>query len=157
MFVRKLFDIQQLKMSNLMSLVFSSIVTGLIIGYYKQKLADSGDIYIGKIFKSIVIAVLSYLLAIFLPVFVSKKYKNINYIWLALLGSAFCSLFLNVIKYLVDNWRFRKSASIIDYVSGQLSDSIIGFILSFPVYSITSLLVFSAVYFIDKRLSKPSQ
>ena len=131
-------------------IVFSSIITGVFIGYQRQVMADSGERYSDKISLSIAIAVLSYLAAALICTLTKHKYKELDFIWSAIIGSAFCSLFLNVIKYLYDNRRFSQSRSMLTYIFEKTGDSVISFLVAFSIYSLFSLFVFSFIFLSGK-------
>jgi hypothetical protein len=140
--------------SNGKLIALGAVVTGLLIGYQKQVMADSGEEHLDKIAKSVVIAILSYLIATLMCIYAKHGYKRLNFIWAAILGSIFCSLFLNVVKFLLDNRKFSQSESMFVYLLNNIGDSTIRFLIALPIYCILSLMIFSTIHFTHKWLSR---
>jgi ABC-type Fe3+-siderophore transport system permease subunit len=135
-------------------IVFSAAITGLFFGYQRQVMADSGEKYPDKIIISVAVATLSYVAGALICIFAKHKYKKLDFIWAAVLGSAFCALFLNVIKYLFDNRRFNQSASVFAYIFGRIGDSAISFLIAFLIYSLLSVFIFGFIYLLSQWLMR---
>jgi hypothetical protein len=121
------------------------LASGLFIGYERQVTADSGDRFLDKILVSMFIADGSYLLAFLLFPKRETVYKVPSWVLMAVLGSAICFLNLHVIKYSIDNWGYRKSDSVIEYMVDHLPDMGMGFLIITPIYSFVAFFIMGGI------------
>ena len=121
------------------------IASGLFVGYERQVIADSGDRFLDKIIVSMFIAGSSYLLAFLLFPKRETVYKIPSWVLMGVLGSAICFLNLHVIKYSIDNWGYRKSDSVAEYMLAHLPDTGMGFLVLMPLYSLVALLIMGGI------------
>jgi hypothetical protein len=121
------------------------IASGLLIGYERQLLADSGQYNSNKVFVSMPIAGGSYLLA-FVLFHRSQLLRVPSWIIISLFGSILCFLNLHVVKYAVDNWSYGKGVDLEHYITG--------FFIITPIYSLIALIIIGAIHFVGRLLVK---
>jgi ABC-type amino acid transport system permease subunit len=140
------------------TLVFlGCIICGSLIGYYWQIMADSGEIHIQKIATTCTLAIGSYLAAFLMAVRLKKNRESQIWLFVAITGSVLCAFTTRVIKWLVENWRYRESSSIRDYVISQLPQVGLSFILNIPVYAVIALAVIGTTHLVGRQLRHESK
>lgn len=142
----------QLKYIDLCAL----LISGFLIGYYGQISADSGERYTEKILISMLISGSSFFLSYILLSRTSDYYKKIpKWIQMCFLGSILCYLSLHVIKYSIDNWKYRNSDSIFEYIEKIAPHMILGFFVIGFIYFILSVsivgLIHLIIYVVNRR------
>ncbi len=132
--------------------LLGAVIVGLLIGFFRQKIADSGEVDAYKIATSMFLASCSYISVCLLLPKQTRIYKLPRWVWVALLGSVVCFLSIHVVKYLIDNWVYRTSDSLLEYLTGQLPDAAIGLFIIVPIYSLFALFIMATIMFIQSRL-----
>jgi hypothetical protein len=119
--------------------LIGAITTGLFIGYERQIIADSGQVFPNKILTSILIATGSYFLAFLLC---NKRtiYHLPDWSLIAVFGSVICFFSLHVIKYSIDNWNAIGGIGISYFP--------VGLVIITPIYSFIALLIIGTIQFI---------
>lgn len=121
------------------------LFSGLVIGYERQRIADSGELIPDKIFISMLIATGTFLLAFLLLYGWLRQRKVPVWIVRALVGSTLCSLGLNVVYYVLSNQRYAEGRSLGQYVWWLLPDLTVSFLAAFLLYAVFSLSVLAII------------
>jgi H+/Cl- antiporter ClcA len=122
------------------------IISGLVIGYEAQIIADSGGFNQDDIIQSMFASSIAYLIGFLIfSVFVNTtRFWHIpRWILMAITGSIFCFLSLHVIKFAFDNWQYKEFNSISNsqYFLMVLGNLIQGIIIISPIYSFIAVLI----------------
>lgn len=120
-------------------------LAGLLIGYERQLLADSGQYDFNKVFVSMLIAGSSYMLA-FVLFHRSQSLRVPSWILVSVVGSILCFLNLHVIKFVIDNWSNGNTFNLKNYI--------IGFFIITPIYSFIALIIVGTIHYVGKFIIK---
>jgi len=118
------------------------IIFGFWIGRTLQLEADSGDYLPNKILAASLIGVFSYLLALLVALTVKKRFQIISYIWISILGGMLFAFNKYIIWYLIENWSYSKSHSVLEYVIQLLPRQIVSFSFIWAFTSFLSFFIF---------------
>ena len=137
--------------------VIGAVASGLLIGVTWQKIADSGEFHLAKVVTTCFVSIGSYLLAVIafgLISPLSKIRKAPEWLFVAVVGSLLCSLNLRVIKFFVDNWRYRASGSASDYLIAQLSQASTRFFLTAPILILIAVLMLLTIQLLGRQIQR---
>lgn len=126
------------------------ILSGTLLGFYWQRMADSGDVQMPKIMQTCVISVGSYLLA-FLVVETFKIHRD-GWHWVlsSFIGSVFCAFNIKVIRFLIANAQDPFSPSFLE----QLDLIAFGFLTCAVFFSAISLLIVATIHLLGRSLER---
>ena len=117
------------------------VASGLAIGYGRQRVADSGEAHLDKILISMLIAVAAYLATFLFFTWRSRSSRLPTWVLTAVLGSAACAFSLHIIKYVADNWSYRGSTSLVEYLAMAMWGQAGAFVVLTVVYSAFALCI----------------
>jgi hypothetical protein len=126
----------------------TSVVSGLCIGFFRQRIADSGELRINKVAMSMFIAGSSYLVAF---LFLNRR-RNMSKskvpanIFMTVLGSAIFAFSIHVVYDAIYNWRYRKTDSLVAYILWRLPDAGVRFTILTFIYSLVALSILGGIY-----------
>jgi hypothetical protein len=129
-------------------------ISGILIGIYWQKMADSGEANLRKIMITSSISTLSYVVSFLLIDRLRRPSKPYYWLFAAALGSALCSVNLRIIKFLIDNWRYRESDSILSYVGASLAYTGASSVLNAAVFIVVALIITSGILISGRQLHR---
>ena len=120
--------------------LLAALIFGIYSAYIIQVSADSGEKNIEKICWKVSIAIVSYLIACIIPIFLNNKTAKLtSWVWIGVVGSivyAFNSMFL---ESFIWNWKYKESKSFIEYFIWLLPNSIKDFLFFSIVFTILTL------------------
>ena len=123
-----------------------AVAAGLLIGYYRQRMADSGDSPLDKLLMSMFLASAGFAIG-FWVVKGLNLYSRTRYAWIlvGVIGAVVCSLNLNVVYYAIHNLRYRGSRSLIEYGAWILPNITQSFLIMIIFYSIFAIVIIGSV------------
>jgi hypothetical protein len=128
--------------------------SGILIGIYWQRLADSGEVNLRKIIITSSISTLSYVVSFLLIDWLRSPSKPYPWLFAVALGSVLCSLNLRIIKFLIDNWQYRESDSILSYIGETLAYTGSSFVLNAAVFIVVALIITSGILILGRQLHR---
>lgn len=123
-----------------------AVAVGLLIGYYRQQSADSGDSPLDKLLISMFLASAAFAIGFWVVKWL-KLYSRTRYAWIlvGVIGAIICSLTLHVIYFAIYNLRYRGSRSLIEYGARILPGITQSFLIMIIFYSIFAVVIISCV------------
>src|SRR5262245_52538854 len=121
------------------------LLSGLAIGFERQRIADSGAFMPEKILISMIITSASFLLPVLLFSRSRNRWKVPAWIVMGLVGAALCSFALHVVYFLVSNRQYAEGRSFPEYVWWLLPDLTVSFFMAFGLYGVVSLLILGVI------------
>lgn len=127
------------------------IISGILLGYYWQKLGDSGQIHISKIVLTCTISAGSYLIAFLVIELLGKARRHSSH-WLvyAIAGSALSAFNIKVVKYLIENRHYRYSPPLYE----ELFDIALGFLATAVIYMIVAIIIMATIHLLGRQLER---
>lgn len=126
------------------------IISGILLGYYWQKLADSGQIKIWNIVLTCAISVGSYLIAFFVIELLGKARHSSHWLVYAIAGSALSAFNIKVVKYLIVNRHDQFSPPLYE----RVFDITPGFLATAVVYVIVAIIIMATVHLLGRQLER---
>ena len=126
--------------------LLSAAASGVLIGYFRQRLADSGQLQFEKLSMSMLLASTSFVLG-FCLVRRLQSYRRIVWPWafVAVAGSVICSFTLHVVYYSIHNLKYNYSRSYVEYIALRLPDMALSFVLAIFLYSTLAVCIMGAL------------
>lgn len=125
-------------------------ISGILLGYYWQKLGDSGQIHIPKMVLTCTISVSSYLIAFLVIELLGKTRHGSHWLVYAAAGSALSAFNIKVVKYMIENMHDRYSPPLPD----QIIDIGVGFLASAIIYLIVTIIMMATIHFLGRQLER---
>jgi uncharacterized membrane protein len=126
------------------------IISGILLGYYQQKLGDSGQIHIPKIVLTCTISAGSYLIAFLAIELLGKTRHSSHWLVYATAGSALSAFNIRVVKYLIENMHDRYSPPLYE----ELLDIAQRFLGSTVIYLIVTIIIMATIHFVGRQLER---
>ena len=126
--------------------LLSAAASGVLIGYFRQRLADSGQLKFDKLSMSMLLGSTSFVLA-FCLVKRLQSYRRIVWPWafVAVAGSVICSFTLHVVYYSIHNLKYKYSRSYVEYIAWTLPDMALSFVFAIFLYSALAICIMGAL------------
>lgn len=133
------------------------IISGILLGYYQQKLGDSGQILIPNIVLTCTISAGSYVIAFLVIELLRKARHSSHWIVYAAAGSALSAFNIRVVKYLIDNMKY-----LIEHMHNQdspplyehLFDIGVGFLATAVIYLIVTIIIMATIHLLGRQLER---
>ena len=122
------------------------LIVAVLIGFERQRLADSGQIIREKIITSITITTIAYLLAFLVTR--SSRFKAVRipqWMIMGISGGICCSFALHVLYYLVANRQYGIDKSFFQYVWLLLPNVMSSFLATSFIYSLVTLVILALI------------
>lgn len=126
------------------------IISGLFLGYYWQKLADSGQIHIPKIVLTCTISAGSYLIAFLVIELLGKTRRSSHWLVYATAGSALSAFNIKVVKYIIENMHDRYSPPLHE----KLLEIVPGFLATAVIYLIVTIIIMATIHLLGRQLER---
>ena len=126
------------------------ILSGILLGYSWQRIADSGQFKFRGIALTCLIAVGSYLLAYLLIEGRIRAGQATGWLLAAVVGSLFSAFNIRVVKFVIESANDPYSPS----VSGQIYQIGIGFLFAAVAYVVVTIIVISTMHFLPRQLGR---
>ena len=126
------------------------IISGILLGYYWQKLGDSGQIHIPKIVLTCTISAGSYLIAFSVIELLGKTRHSSHWLVYAFAGSALSAFNIKVVKYMIENMHDRYSPPLYQ----ELFEIAPGFLATAVIYLIVTIIIMATIHFLGRQLER---
>lgn len=126
------------------------ILSGILLGYAWQRIADSGLFQFRRIVFTCLISVGSYLAAFWLVEWRLGTRRASGWLLAAIVGSLLSAFNIKVVKFLIVNAQDPYSPS----VTEQIYQIGVGFLSLAVVYVIVTIIVISTIQFVARQLSR---
>ena len=125
------------------------ILAGTFLGFYWQRMADSGQLQMQKIALTCVLTVASYLIALFV-LETLKIRRGSLWVLATLIGSVLSAFNIQVAKFLIANARDPFSPSFLE----QLDLIAFGFLACAIFFSVISLAIVAAIHLLRRSFER---
>ena len=139
----------QTSLNRTLSLV-GIILAGTLLGFYWQRMADSGQLQMPKIILTCLLAVGSYLLAFFVVEKFKKRRGVSPWVLSTLIGSILSAFNIQVVKFLIVNAQDPFSPSLLEQIYFIAS----GFLVCAVIFSVISLLIVATIHLMGRSLER---
>ena len=126
------------------------IISGILLGYYWQKLADSGQIHIPKIVLTCTTSVGSYLIAFLVIELLGKARQRSHWLIYASLGSVLSAFNIKVVRFLIENIHDRYLPPLYE----ELIDIAPGFLGTAIIYTIVTIIIMATIHLLGRQLER---
>jgi ABC-type Fe3+-siderophore transport system permease subunit len=126
------------------------ILSGIFLGFYWQRMADSGQLHFRRIAVACIISAGSYVVAFLLIESRKRAGSPSNWLLAAILGSLLSAFNIKVVKYIIQSAQDPNTSSL----SGQLYEISLGFVGSAVIYLGVAIIVIGTVHFFARRLGR---
>lgn len=127
------------------------ILAGLFLGFYWQRMADSGQLQMPRIALTCALTVASYLIALLILETLKIRRDSI-WILAALIGSVLSAFNIQVTKFLIVNAQDPFSPSFLE----QLDSIAFGFFACAIFFSVISLAILAAIHLLRRSFERLS-
>ena len=126
--------------------LLSAAASGVLIEYFRQRSADSGQLRFDKLSISMLLASTSFVLG-FCLVRRLQSYRRIVWPWafVAVAGAVICSFTLHVVYYSIYNLKYKYSRSYFEYIAWILPDMALSFVFAIFLYSTLAVCIMGAL------------
>ena len=126
------------------------VLSGTLLGFYWQRMADSGDLQAPKILLTCAISVGSYVIAFFVVETFKIRREHWQWVLASFIGSVFSAFNIKVVRFLITNAQDPYSPSFLE----QLDEIASGFLACAVFFSVTSLLIVATIYLLGRSLER---
>src|SRR6185369_12830000 len=126
------------------------ILSGIFLGFYWQRMADSGQLHFRRIAVACIISAGSYVVAFLLIESRKRAGSPSNWLLAAILGSLLSAFNIKVVKYIIQSAQDPYTSSL----SGQLYEISLGFVASAVIYLGVAIIVIGTVHFLARQLGR---
>jgi hypothetical protein len=126
------------------------ILSGTLLGFYWQRIADSGDLQMPKILLTCAISVGSYLIAFFVVESFKIRREGWQWVLASFIGSVFSAFNIRVVRFLIANAQDPYSPSFLE----QLDLIVFGFLACALFFSAISLLIVTTIQLVGRSLER---
>ncbi len=126
------------------------ILSGTLLGFYWQRMADSGDLQTPKILLTCALSVASYLIAFFVVETFKIPREGWQWVLSSFIGSVFSALNIKVVRFLIANAQDPYSPSFLE----QLDRIAFGFLICALFFSAFSLLIVATIHLLGRSLER---
>ena len=140
---------QHTKISRTLSL-WGMILSGTLLGFYWQRMADSGDLRMPKIMLTCAFSVGSYLIAFFVVERLKIRREGPHWVLSSFIGSLLSAFNIKVVGFLIANKQDPFSPSFLE----QLDLIAFGFLACAVFFSAISLLIVATIHLFGRSLER---
>lgn len=126
------------------------ILAGTLLGFYWQRMADSGQLQMPKIIITCLLTVGSYLLAFFIVERLKKRREGSRWVLSSLVGSVLSAFNIQVVKLSIVNAQDPFSPSFLE----QIDSIAFGFLICAVFFSVISLLIVATIHLMGRSLAR---
>jgi len=126
------------------------ILSGIFLGFYWQKIADSGQLHFRRIAVTCIVSAGSYVVAFLLIESRKRAGSASNWLLAAVVGSLLSAFNIKVVKYMIQSSEDPYSPSL----SGQLYQIGVGFVASAVIYLGVAIIIIGTVHFLARQLGR---
>jgi hypothetical protein len=126
------------------------ILSGTLLGFYWQRMADSGDLQMPKILLTCAISVGSYLIAFFVVETFKIQRDGWQWVLSSFIGSVLSAFNIKVVRFLIVNAQDPFSPSFLE----QLDLVAFGFLACAVFFSAISLLIVATIHLLGRSLER---
>lgn len=122
-------------------------ISGTLLGFYWQRMADSGRLQVWKIIITCVVSAGSYLIAFFVIETFGRSRRGSHWVVPAIAGSVLSAFNIKVVKFMIENAQDQYSS-----VFGELYQIGVGFLITSVVFVVVAIIIIAAFHFLGRRL-----
>jgi hypothetical protein len=124
-------------------------VSGTLLGFYCQKLADSGQLQSRKIFLACVVSAGSYLVAFFVIETLGRSRRGSHWVVSTIAGSVLSAFNLKVVKFMVANTLDQYSS-----VFEEIYEIGVRFLIAAVIFVVVAIIIIGVIQFLGRRLER---
>jgi hypothetical protein len=126
------------------------ILSGTLLGFHWQRVADSGDLQMPKIMLTCAISAGSYLIAFLVVEKFKIRREGWHWVLSSFIGSVFSAFNIKVVKFLIANAQHPYAPSFLE----QLDLIAFGFLVCAVFFSALSLLIVATIHLLGRSLER---
>jgi hypothetical protein len=126
------------------------IISGTLLGFYWQRMADSGDLQVPKIMLTCAISVGSYLIAFLVVETFKIRRESWHWVLSSFMGSVVSAFNIKVVRFLIANAQDPFSPSFLE----QLDLIAFGFLACAEFFFAISLLIVATIHLLARSVER---